>query len=152
MTPMDLLNHAVRAREKSYSPYSNYRVGAALLGADGQIYTGCNIENAAYPATVCAERTALFKGISEGCRAFAALAVVGGPAGTASPNGLGDYAFPCGVCRQALAEFCPPEMPVYLLNDANDVKICTMGDLLPNSFSAASMARKEDAYADDGTD
>lgn len=131
MTAEQLLNCAIEARERAYAPYSRYRVGAALLGADGTVYTGCNIENAAYPATVCAERTALFKAVSEGCRRFAALAVVGG---TAQPDSC---AYPCGVCRQALSEFCPPEMPVYLRKDGRIVTL-TLGELLPHSFSAAA--------------
>ncbi len=131
MTAEQLLNCAIEARERAYAPYSRYRVGAALLGADGTVYTGCNIENAAYPATVCAERTALFKAVSEGCRAFAALAVVGG---TDHPDSC---AYPCGVCRQALSEFCPPEMPVYLLDSGRTVTL-TLGELLPHSFSAAA--------------
>ena len=139
MTPMELVNHAIAARTRAYAPYSRYRVGAALLGENGVVYMGCNIENAAYPATVCAERTALFKAVSEGCCRFTALAVVGGPERADAPDRLGDYACPCGVCRQALSEFCPPTMPVYLLNDADELKIYTMGDLLPHSFSAASI-------------
>ncbi|MBQ9083925.1 MAG: cytidine deaminase [Clostridia bacterium] len=131
MTAEQLLNCAIQARERAYAPYSRYRVGAALLGADGTVYTGCNIENAAYPATVCAERTALFKAVSEGCRQFSALAVVGG---AEEPDSC---AYPCGVCRQVLSEFCPPEMPVYLLDGGHIVKL-TLGELLPHSFSAAA--------------
>ena len=132
MTPETLLDHAIHARTFAYAPYSGYRVGAALLGADGTVYTGCNIENAAYPATVCAERTALFKAVSSGCRSFTALAVV---AGRDAPDSC---ACPCGVCRQALSEFCPLEMPVYLL-DGGDVRTLTMGELLPHSFGKSQL-------------
>jgi cytidine deaminase len=132
MTAEQLLNRAIEARMRAYAPYSRYRVGAALLGADGMVYTGCNIENAAYPATVCAERTALFKAVSEGCRDFRALAVVGG---MDAPD---NCAYPCGICRQALSEFCPPEMPVYLLDGDRPVTL-TLGALLPHSFSAKNL-------------
>ena len=108
-TPPDIdwaaLAAAARAAAaRAYAPYSNYRVGAALLAADGTVFTGCNVENASYGLTNCAERTALFKAVSEGRRAFRAIAIAGGTA--KAP------ALPCGACRQALAEFCGPEMPV----------------------------------------
>ena len=99
-----LIRAAIKAREYSYSPYSGYCVGAALLAADGKIYTGCNVENAAYSPTNCAERTAFFKAVSEGERSFCAIAVVGSPKGA-----LTQYAWPCGVCRQVMFEFCDPE-------------------------------------------
>ncbi|MBR2950824.1 MAG: cytidine deaminase [Lachnospiraceae bacterium] len=99
-----LIRAAIQAREYSYSPYSGYCVGAALLTADGKIYTGCNVENAAYSPTNCAERTAFFKAVSEGERSFCAIAVVGSPKGA-----LTQYAWPCGVCRQVMFEFCDPE-------------------------------------------
>ena len=99
-----LIRAAIQAREYSYSPYSGYCVGAALLAADGKIYTGCNVENAAYSPTNCAERTAFFKAVSEGERSFCAIAVVGSPKGA-----LTQYAWPCGLCRQVMFEFCDPE-------------------------------------------
>ena len=100
-----LIKEALRARTFSYSPYSHYQVGAALLAKDGSIYTGCNIENAAYSPTNCAERTAFFKAVSEGKREFCAIAIVGGP----EEAGITQYAYPCGVCRQVMMEFCNPK-------------------------------------------
>ena len=128
-----LMESAARAREFSYSPYTHYCVGAALLTADGQIYTGCNVENAGLSATNCAERTAIFKAVSEGVRVFTAVAVVGGRRGEASP-----FCAPCGVCRQVLVEFCPPDMPV-ILGTPEDFKVYTLGEILPFSFTGAEL-------------
>ena len=134
MTGAELCAQAVRAMENAYVPYSGFRVGAALLCADGTVYTGCNIENASFTPTVCAERTALFKAVSEGRRAFTALAVASGKEGRA------DAAFPpCGVCRQALAEFCPPDMPVYIYENERSIKECTLQELLPFAFTPVFM-------------
>ncbi len=130
----NLMAAAVAARAFSYSPYSGYCVGAALLTADGRIFTGCNIENAGYTPTNCAERTAVFKAVSEGVRDFSAIAVVGGKCG----EPLADNCAPCGVCRQVLAEFCPPEMPV-ILGTPEDMRVTTLGDLLPLAFTAANL-------------
>ncbi len=133
MTKENLCALAVAARERAYAPYSGYTVGAALLAASGRVYTGCNIENASFTPTVCAERTAVFKAVSEGERQFVMLAVAGGKAG--EPGG----AFPpCGVCRQVLAEFCPPEFPV-LLATATGYTETTLGELLPLAFGSACM-------------
>lgn len=129
ITPQQLLNEAAEARTRAYAPYSDFTVGAAMLSADGRIFLGCNIENAAYSPSCCAERVALFKAVSEGARAFAAIAVVGGKAGK-----TGACCPPCGVCRQALAEFCPPDMPVYLEKDGKPYTT-TLADLLPLAFS-----------------
>ena len=104
-----LMETAAAAREFSYSPYSGYRVGAALLGRSGRVYTGCNVENAGYSPTNCAERTAVFKAVSEGERTFSAIAVVGGLG-----EALDAACTPCGVCRQVLTEFCASDMPVIL--------------------------------------
>ena len=128
-----LMASAVAAREYSYSPYSGYRVGAALLGADGRIYTGCNIENAGYTPTNCAERTAVFKAVSEGVREFTAIAVVGGSGETLDPA-----CTPCGVCRQVLAEFCSPDMPV-ILGTPEELRVLTLGDLLPFAFTKENL-------------
>ena len=128
-----LMESAARAREFSYSPYSHYCVGAALLTADGRIYTGCNVENAGLSATNCAERTAIFKAVSEGVRDFSAIAVVGGRQGEVSP-----FCAPCGVCRQVLAEFCSPDMPV-ILGTPEDFKVYTLGEILPFSFTPADL-------------
>ena len=130
MTPEKLLELAHEARERAYAPYSHYAVGAALLTKDGRVYQGCNIENAAFTPTVCAERTALFKAVSEGVRDFAMLAVAGGKGGAIT----GRFP-PCGVCRQALSEFCKPEMPVLLLTGADSYEKTTLGALLPLAFS-----------------
>ncbi len=120
----ELLRLADEARKNAYAPYSTFSVGAALLTADGRVYTGVNIENASFGATVCAERVALFSAVAEGVREFAAIAIVGGKAGEARAA-----CYPCGICRQVLAEFCSPDMPVIL-----EGKVCTLGELLPNSF------------------
>lgn len=130
-----LIEKALKAREFSYSPYSNYMVGAAVLTADGEIYTGCNIENAAYGPTNCGERTAIFKAVSEGKREFRAIAIVGGKRG-----GEGDYAAPCGVCRQVMMEFCKPEeMQVIVAKNKEEYKLFTLAQLLPEGFGAANL-------------
>lgn len=132
----ELISAAIRAMEKAYAPYSGYRVGAALLCADGTVYTGCNIENAAFSPTVCAERTAVFKAVSEGKREFTAMAVCGGK------NGVITGAFPpCGVCRQVLREFCGAAFPVYLITAPGEYKVCTLDDLLPYAFSPEDVSR-----------
>ena len=128
-----LMAAAVAAREYSYSPYSGYRVGAALLGKDGRVYTGCNVENAGYTPTNCAERTAVFKAISAGMREFSAIAVAGGSGDT-----LDAACTPCGVCRQVLAEFCSPDMPV-ILGTPEKLRILTLGDLLPFAFTSQNL-------------
>lgn len=138
-----LIKEALRAREFSYSPYSGYRVGAALLCEDGRIYAGCNIENAAYTPTNCAERTAFFKAVSEGERRFRAIAIVGSPAGKPS-----QYAFPCGVCRQVMREFCDPEnFLVVTAIDENTYKQRRLSELLPDSFGPENV--KGDKEKDD---
>jgi cytidine deaminase len=123
-----LMEAAVAAREYAYAPYSEYRVGAALLCKDGRIYTGCNIENAGYTPTNCAERTAIFKAVSEGVREFAAIAVVGGK------DALSADCTPCGICRQVLAEFCPPDLPI-ILGIPDDLRVYTLSELLPLAFT-----------------
>ena len=122
-----LAREALRAAQFSYSPYSHFQVGAALLAESGKIYRGCNVENASYPVTLCAERTALGKAVSEGERRFRALAV------TASP---------CGMCRQALREFCGPDFPVLLVQDMNKYEIYTLKELLPRSFGPENLGEK----------
>ena len=135
MTEKDLCAAAVAAMEKAYAPYSGYKVGAALLTKSGRVFTGCNIENASYTPTVCAERTAVFKAVSEGERAFAMLAVCGGKEGEIAG------AFPpCGVCRQVLAEFCPPEFPVLLVTGKDAFRKLTLAELLPMGFGPAYLA------------
>lgn len=122
-----LLQAAIEAREKSYSPYSHYKVGAALLTAGGKIYTGCNIENAAYTPSNCAERTAIFKAVSDGEREFAAIAVVTSNRGA-----------PCGVCRQVMREFAP-DLTVIIGDIKGDYQVVTLSDLLPYSFGPENL-------------
>lgn len=127
-----LFSQALAARARAYTPYSHFAVGAALLCADGTVYTGCNIENAAFTPTVCAERVAFFKAVSDGHRDFAAIAVAGAPEGTA-PDSL---CAPCGVCRQVMAEFCRVEsFRVLLGTTPEDMCVYTLADLLPLAFS-----------------
>ncbi len=133
MTDKELMAVAVKAREMSYSPYSNFRVGAALLGLSGKVYTGCNVENAGYSPTNCAERTALFKAISEGEREFVAIAIVGGIG-----EKLNDFCAPCGVCRQALSEFCGKDFR-FVLGNPNNIKVVTMEEILPYSFGKGDL-------------
>lgn len=125
-----LIEEAENARKASYSPYSDFSVGAALLCSDGKIYRGCNVENASFTPTCCAERVAIFKAISEGRRDFTAIAVVGG-----YRNGKSrDHCYPCGVCRQVLEEFCSPDFTVLSDNGEGEIKEISLGELLPYSF------------------
>ncbi len=135
MTAKELVMHARRARENAYAPYSDFAVGAALLAADGRIFLGCNIENAAFTPTVCAERVALFSAVAAGVREFSAIAVVGGKSG-ADPD---SPCTPCGVCRQALAEFCSQALPVYTAN-GEEIISYTLGALLPHAFIPENLA------------
>ena len=130
MTPEKLVELAKEAMSHAYVPYSGYRVGAALLCADGTVYQGCNIENAAYSPTVCAERTAFFKAVYDGHRDFSAIAVCGGKDGHIT--GLFP---PCGVCRQVMAEFCGKDFPIYLVHPTGYEKR-TLEQLLPLGFSS----------------
>ena len=128
-----LIREAFRARERSYSPYSNYRVGAALLTKSGRVYHGCNIENASFTPTNCAERTAFFKAVSEGETEFEAIAVVGAAADT--PFEQFGFTYPCGVCRQVMREFCDPHsFRVITARSEDDYLSCTLEALLPYSF------------------
>ncbi len=127
-----LIEEALLAREQSYCPYSNFAVGAALLTGSGKIYHGCNIENASYSVANCAERTAIFKAVSEGEKEFIAIAVVGGRKG-APPV---DYTYPCGVCRQVMSEFGnPEEFRILVAKSVSEYKTYVLKDLLPESFS-----------------
>ena len=118
---------AIKAKENSYSPYSHFRVGAALLSGEGKIFTGCNIENAGFTATNCAERTAFFKAISEGTTDFRAIAISGD---------ADDYLYPCGVCRQVMAEFCNlDDFIIYLVKNIDDYKAFTLRELFPGAFT-----------------
>lgn len=129
MTDTQLLEMAKAAMRQAYAPYSGFSVGAALLCEDGTVFTGCNIENASFGATNCAERTALFKAVSEGRRRFTALAVVGGKGGVCS-----EYVTPCGICRQALSEFCSDAFRIILGTDDGQVQVTTLGHLQPEAF------------------
>lgn len=124
---LKLIELAKEARERAYAPYSQFKVGCALLGNDGQIYLGCNVENAAYGPSNCAERTALFRAVADGCKpgSFAALAVVGDTKGPIAP---------CGVCRQVMAELCSPDMLVIMGNLAGQTAQSTVSELLPGAF------------------
>ena len=124
----ELIAAAKAAAEKAYAPYSNFFVGAALLTKSGKIYTGCNVENSSFSVTNCAERTALFSAVADGEREFSAVAIVGGENGD-----LSSPCFPCGVCRQALSEFCDRDMSILIVSK-DTYKEYTLGDLLPESF------------------
>ena len=129
MTPEALLERAKAAMLRAYAPYSDFFVGAALLTASGKVYEGCNIENAAYGPTNCAERTAFFKAVSEGERDFAAIAIVGGRHGE-----ITQLTTPCGVCRQVMQEFCRPDFPIYLGGPGGTFETWTLSQLLPLGF------------------
>ena len=135
MDKKSLIEQAIAMTERSYAPYSHFHVGAALLGKDGKVYTGCNVENAAYGPSNCAERTAVFKAVSEGCREFDAIAIAGGLEDSNGKPQINDYCPPCGVCRQVLAEFCDKDFKIYLTDGNGNIKEFTLGQLLPESFS-----------------
>ncbi len=131
-----LIRRAIKAMERAYVPYSGFKVGAALLTESGELYEGCNIENAAYTPSNCAERTAFFKAVSEGERKFSAICIVGGKDGV-----LTGYTAPCGVCRQVMMEFCDPEtFRVILAVNEDDYKEFFLKDLLPMGFGPADLA------------
>lgn len=136
MTDLELIRLAKEARQTAYAPYSRFMVGAALLCADGTVYTGCNIENAAYTPTNCAERTAFFKAVSAGKREFAAIAIVagteGGPLSTTAP---------CGVCRQVMMEFCRGDFRILLGQEGEKYNTFTLEQLLPQGFGPANLGK-----------
>jgi cytidine deaminase len=134
-----LIGAAVASREKAYAPYSNFRVGAAILTKEGRYYTGCNIENASYGLTCCAERVALFKAVSNSERSFEAIAVTAG---------TDEYCSPCGACRQALAEF-GTDIKVYMVNGSGNYQVRTVEELLPESFTLKAPAPGGDDDSDD---
>jgi cytidine deaminase len=138
--PVDkLIGAAAASREKAYAPYSNFRVGAAILTKEGCCYTGCNIENASYGLTCCAERVALFKAVSSGERSFEAIAVTAG---------TDEYCSPCGACRQALAEF-GTDIKVYMVNGSGNYQVRTVTELLPESFTLKKSATGGDDDSND---
>ena len=128
MTEKELVSLAVEVRENSYSPYSGFKVGAALLTKNGKVYKGCNIENGAFSPTNCAERTAVFTAVADGEKEFEAIAVVGGA------DEINAFCPPCGVCRQVLSEFCKEDFEIHLFN-GEEIKTFTLGELLPESFN-----------------
>lgn len=137
MNKEQLVSLAKDAMGKAYSPYSGYKVGAALLCKDGSVYTGCNVENASFSATNCAERTAFFKAVSEGKREFSAIAICGGK------DGVIEGMFPpCGVCRQVMREFCEDDFAIYLVTK-DGIESYTLGQLLPVSFVSDTIKKIE---------
>ena len=127
MNREDLIKKAIEARELAYCPYSNFKVGAAALFEDGNIYTGCNIENASYGATNCAERTAIFNGVSKGNKVLKALALIGD---------VNNFTYPCGICRQVICEFAESsDIKIYIIKNENEVLEKTLEDILPGAFS-----------------
>lgn len=131
-----MIELAIEQLQYSYTPYSHFKVGAALLTKEGKLYTGCNIENAAYTPTNCAERTAFFKAVSEGEREFRAICIVGGKDGV-----LTEYAAPCGVCRQVMMEFCNPEtFQIILATGKEQYEVFTLKELLPLGFGPNNLA------------
>ncbi len=134
MKDTELIALAKKAAENAYVPYSGYTVGAALLAKNGKVYLGCNIENAAYGPTNCAERTAFFKAVSEGERSFDAIAVVGG-----KNLDFKDYFTPCGVCRQVMAEFCDSGFRVIIGKNGDEYLSLTLAEILPYTFSSEKL-------------
>lgn len=132
MNIKDLIEKALEAKNMAYVPYSNFHVGAALLTKSGKVFTGCNIESASFSPTICAERTAISKAVSEGEREFIALAVVGDS----------EYTFPCGVCRQVIREF-GTEIKIIVAKNKDDYKVYTLDELLPNSFGPSDLRKNE---------
>lgn len=131
MKPEELIGLAFEAMTHAYAPYSGYKVGAALLCADGTVYQGCNMENASFTPTICAERTAFFKAVYDGKREFTAIAVCGGKDGVVT----GPFP-PCGVCRQVMREFCEDDFTIYMAGANGTYEAVTLTELLPYSFSA----------------
>lgn len=131
MNDKELICFAIKAMQNSYAPYSNFNVGAALLTKNGKLYTGCNIENAAFTPSICAERTAFSKAVSEGEKEFSKIAIVGG-----KNSKIIDYTYPCGVCRQVMAEFCDKDFMVIIAKSENEYICKKLNELLPNMFTS----------------
>ena len=127
-----LVFEALQARKNAYVPYSNFKVGAAVLTEDGKIYTGCNIENASYGATNCAERTAIFKAVSEGYKTIKAIAIVGVQ---------NDYTYPCGICRQVIAEFATDDTKIILGKNDDEYLVKTLEEILPGAFTKKDLGK-----------
>ncbi len=136
MEDQELIRYACEAKKYAYAPYSRFVVGAAVETTEGKVFTGCNIENAAFSPTICAERTAIFKAVSEGYRRFAKIAIVGGRAGDESK----DFCPPCGVCRQVMMEFCDPAaFRIILAKSPEEYESHLLGDLLPLGFEPGTL-------------
>lgn len=130
-----LIKEAMETRARAYTPYSKFNVGAAILTEDGKVYSGCNIENASYGATNCAERTAIFKAVSEGARTITAVAVVGD---------LNNYTYPCGICRQVIVEFALDEnIEIILAKSEKEYKVVTLKDILPGAFTKKDLDKEK---------
>lgn len=134
MTDHQLIKHAKEARQFAYTPYSNFKVGAALLTKNGTVYTGCNIESASFSPTNCAERTAFFKAISEGVTEFTSIAIVGGKMGEVMP-----LCAPCGVCRQVMAEFCNSDFRIIMADELDHIHVSSLDDMLPHRFGPSDL-------------
>ncbi|EJO5347197.1 cytidine deaminase [Clostridium botulinum] len=128
----EIIKKAIKARENAYVPYSKFKVGAAVLTEDDKIYTGCNIENASYGATNCAERTAIFKAISEGHKKIKSIAIVGS---------LEDYTYPCGICRQVISEFADENIDIIIVKDENNYEIKKLDEILPGAFTKKDLIK-----------
>lgn len=127
MDKKELIKRAIEAREKAYCPYSNFKVGAAVLFEDGNIYTGCNVENASFGATNCAERTAIFKGVSEGNKIIKEMALIGDTK---------NFTYPCGICRQVISEFAESgSIKIYIVKNENEVLEKTLDEIMPGTFT-----------------
>lgn len=137
MDKKELVKEALAAREFAYTPYSKFNVGAALFCKNGRVFRGCNIESASYTPTNCAERTAFFKAVSEGEREFSAIAIVGGPAG-APPV---DFCYPCGVCRQVMAEFCGRDFKVYIAKSESEIREYSLDEIIPFAFTQEDLRK-----------
>lgn len=135
MTPLELVNLAIEARERAYIPYSGFAVGAALLTKDGKVYQGCNIENSAFGPTNCAERTAFFTAVYQGERDFEAIAIVGGKGG----EPISELCAPCGICRQVMSEFCDGDFKIYLSAGDGSVVTYTLAEMLPLRFTKENL-------------
>lgn len=136
MDKSELIRLALEAREMAHTPYSRFKVGAALLTEDGKVYKGCNIENASYTPTNCAERTAFFKAVSEGDKNFSAIAIVGGAEDATKLN----YCAPCGVCRQVMMEFCDPKtFEIIVAKSPSEYKVMTLEEMLPMGFGPENL-------------
>ena len=131
----ELIQAALSARKKAYAPYSGYAVGAALLTKSGEVYEGCNIENASFGATNCAERTAFFKAVSEGKREFAAIAIAGGKAGEDAV----EYTYPCGICRQVMQEFCDKDFKILVTKSSLEYEEYVLTEILPYGFGGGNL-------------